>query len=210
MPVKIYRSDMPGIKSSKNDYLALSPGAVSRVMEPDNFDKIKLLREGDVSVFEELFNLHYPALKLNALKYVLASQEAEDIVHNVFLNLWDKREQLDVRESISTYLQASVRNASLNYLRREKVRDNYRASLLVRLSEADPQGSPSDELIRQEDIDEIKEAIDRLPDKCRQIFRMSRFEEMKNQEISDALDISLRTVENQIYRALKILRKKFY
>jgi RNA polymerase sigma-70 factor (ECF subfamily) len=90
------------------------------------------------------------------------------------------------------------------------VRDNYRASLLIKLSEADPAGNPSDEMIRQEQIDDIKEAIDRLPDKCRQIFRMSRFEEMKNQEISDSLGISLRTVENQIYRALKILRKKLF
>lgn len=179
-------------------------------MEPHDPDKIKLLREGSRSVFEALFNLHYPSLKLIALKYVLSGQEAEDIVHNVFLNLWEKREQLNVRESLTTYLQTSVRNASLNYLKQKKVRENYRASLLTRLAEADPAGNPSDEMIRQEDIDEIKEAIDQLPDKCRQIFRMSRFEEMKNQEISDALGISLRTVENQLYRALRTLRKKFF
>lgn len=179
-------------------------------MDPIDSDKIKHLREGSRSVFEELFNLHYPSLKLIAHKYVLSSQEAEDIVHNVFLNLWEKREHLNVRESLTPYLQTSVRNASLNHLKQKKVRDSYRSTLLIRLSEADPAGNPSDEMIRQEQADEIKKAINQLPDKCRQIFQMSRFEEMKNQEISDSLEISLRTVENQLYRALKALRKKLF
>jgi RNA polymerase sigma-70 factor (ECF subfamily) len=198
------------IKSSKNDYLVRTPGPCGRIMEPLERDKIKLLREGSRATFEELFNLHYPSLKQIALRYVLSSQEAEDIVHNVFLNLWEKRERLNVHESLTAYLQASVRNASLNCLKHEKIRDNYSASLLIRLSEDDTAGNPSEQMIGQEQIDEIKEAIGQLPDKCRQIFRMSRFEEMKNQEIAESLGISLRTVENQLYRALKTLREKLY
>ena len=121
-------------------------------MEPIHPNKIKHLRQGSRSVFKELFNLHYPSLKLIAHKYVLSSQEAEDIVHNVFLNLWERREHLNVRESMTKYLQTSVRNASLNHLKQKKVRDNHRASLLIRLSETDPAGNPSNELIRQEQV----------------------------------------------------------
>ncbi|MEN8226706.1 MAG: RNA polymerase sigma-70 factor [Bacteroidota bacterium] len=170
-------------------------------------DKLKRLKRGDVVVFEELFNSYYPSLLIMARTLVLDHRDAEDIVHNVFIHLWEKRESLEIRESLSFYLGKSVRNASLNLLKHQMVKDKHRASVLQKSLETDFYKSPSDILIEQEQVEKIKRIIDQIPDKSRQIFRMSRFHGMRNQEIADLLDISVRTVENQIFRALKILKR---
>lgn len=177
-------------------------------MEPLESDMIKGLRKGDRVFFEELFTTHYPSLLLLARKILLDASAAEDVVHHVFLQLWEKREKLQIKESLTAYLGKAVRNACMNYLKHQKVEENYAASLLLKVSEEELSTTPSAILIGQEQVQEIKKSIDQLPDKCAQVFKLSRFFSMSNKEIALLLDISVRTVENQIYRALKILKEQ--
>jgi RNA polymerase sigma-70 factor (ECF subfamily) len=171
-------------------------------------DHIKRLKRGDKKTFEKVFNEHYASLLVVARRYVADTSTAEDIVHNVFTKLWEKREKLRIEESLTAYLVKSVQNASMNYLKHLRVEDNYSASLLLKASEADYTATPSAILIGEEQRKEIKRLIDQLPEKCGQVFKLSRFHSMKNKEISSLLNISVRTVENQIHRALKILKEQ--
>ena len=176
-------------------------------MEPLESDHIKRLRRGDKETFEKVFNDHYAFLLVVAGRYLCDSSTSEDIVHNVFTNLWEKREKLRIEESLTAYLGKSVRNACINHLKHLQVEANYSAAFLLKASEADLTATPSAILIGEEQIREIKSLIDQLPEKCGQVFKLSRFHSMTNKEIASLLNISLRTVENQIHRALKDLKE---
>jgi len=176
-------------------------------MEPLESDHIKRLKKGDMETFEKVFNDYYASLLVLAGGYVVDSSTAEDIVHNVFTNLWEKREKLKIEESLTAYLRKSVRNACLNHLKHLQVEENYSASLRLKANEADYSATPSAILIGEEQIREIKRLIDHLPEKCGQVFKLSRFHSMTNKEMASLLNISVRTVENQIHRALKVLKE---
>lgn len=177
-------------------------------MEALESDKIKRLKKGDRDVFEEVFTSHYPSLLLLARKILLDTTAAEDIVHHIFLQLWEKKDALQIRDSLSAYLSTSVRNACLNHLKHVKVKEEYEASFLRKVSDPVLSDTPSALLIEKEQVKEIKTWIDELPEKCGRVFRLSRFHSMSNKEIALLLNISVRTVENQIYRAMKILRER--
>ena len=113
-----------------------------------------------------------------------------------------KKDTLEIQTSLKAYLYRAVHNAGLNRVKQNAVRKTYAADARFTMSlYTDETGEP-DEL-----KEKINQAIDHLPEQCGKIFRMSRFEEMKYQEIADALDISVKTVENQMGKALKILRE---
>jgi RNA polymerase sigma-70 factor (ECF subfamily) len=189
-------------------YLAPVQTGLFSGMEALESDKIKRLKKGNRDVFEEVFSSYYPSLLLLARKILLDASAAEDIVHHIFLQLWENKEKLQIRDSLSAYLSTSVRNACFNYLKHVKVKEDYEASFLVKVSEPDLSVTPSALLIEKEQVKEIKTWINQLPEKCGQVFRLSRFHSMSNKEIALLLNISVRTVENQIYRAMKILRDR--
>lgn len=130
---------------------------------------------------------------------------AEDIVQEVFLEVWKKRKELTIRTNFRSYLRRSVVNRTLNYIRDQKLvfEDEEKASSVKSKS-----SSGLDNLQTIELEQRIGLAIDSLPQKCRIIFGMNRFEEMSYAEIANKLEISVKTVENQISKALKILREK--
>lgn len=139
-----------------------------------------------------------------AIRYVKEEEAAKEIVQEAFINLWEKRDSIDPEREVKSYLSASIRNRCLNYLR-----DNKRyAGTLLSLGGLLPLPSSEDadtiefkELSRQ-----IHNAIDELPEKCREVFRLNRFEQMKYQQIADHLQISVKTVETQMSKALAHLR----
>lgn len=151
--------------------------------------------------FEEIFKLHYKGLCRIANKVLNDKAAAEDVVQDVFLKLWVKREDIPVIQSVKSYLYKSTINASLNYLSGRKRTTRLHDWELVRASEA--QGIQSKELDSQ-----VDQAINRLPPKCKTIFVLSRQEGMKYQQIADHLGISVKTVENQMGKALQILRER--
>lgn len=126
---------------------------------------------------------------------------AEEIVQNTFTYLWENASRLEIQTTVESYLHGMVRNASLNHLKHLKVQEKY---------ESHVKQLNAFELANFAELDELEEAIhnalNSLPEKCREIFEMSRYQEMKYKEISDQLGISIKTVETQMSRALKALR----
>lgn len=154
--------------------------------------------------FDKIYILYYSRMHRFAKEYVLSDEDAENIVQDVFLLLWERREVLDIKISLISYLFSLVKNKCLDFLRHRVVADEYKKDLSLKLSALELLNYT---LSSEEDIERIVEnAINKLPERCRVIFLKSRMEGKKYKEIADELDISVNTVENQIAIALKKLR----
>ena len=160
----------------------------------------------DKVAFEELFRSYFTPLCSFAQKYVRDIDEAKDIVHNVFINLWSKRDEVDLNTSLKSYLFQGVYNRSLNYIRDHKKLVQFDTPQSE--AELGQYIESRDHLESSEAESRINRALDDLPDKCREIFLMNRFDGLKYREIAEKLDISIKTVETQMSRALKTLREK--
>ena len=156
---------------------------------------------------ERLYKKHAPGLIFYARKFV-DLQTAEDVVHDVFLKIWDSETVMLVDENIGNYLCSAVRNRCLDLLKRQVVHDDYmsRAVIDLKMEEIVACDNILDEMIDREKMEAVYKAIDRLPDKCREVFILAYLEEKKNAEIAEQLHISVRTVEAHIFKALKMLR----
>lgn len=164
------------------------------------------IQQGDVSTFEMLFKTHYKALCRYATAYLYDPDDAEEVVQSTFIGFWEKREIIQIDSSIKAYLYRSVRNACLNEIKRQKVRLLHANSVVA---EGEKFSQSSDHLAIKTELEaKIQEALQSLPEQCRLIFKMSRFEELKYQEIADQLCISIKTVESQMGKALKLMRVK--
>jgi RNA polymerase sigma-70 factor (family 1) len=159
---------------------------------------------GNERSFEQLFKSYYPRLCAYAVTMIQDRDEAEEIVQTLFCRLWEQRANLDITISMQAYLFRAVRNATLNHIKKTQIRDAYKTMNLDNINE-NPEYQP--DRIAESDISKrLENAIAGLPEQCRLIFKMSRFEELKYKEIADQLGISIKTVENQMGKALKILR----
>ena len=168
-------------------------------------EPITLLPTSDIA-FEQLFTSHFRRLFAYAITIVKDEMQAEEMVQNVFFKIWEKNGAVDIKTSVTAYLYRAVYNECLNYLKHKKVKQAYQTHATSQASyHTDNAGSRVQvaELQRK-----LNEALNDLPEQCRTIFQMSRFEEMKYQEIADRLGLSIKTVENQMGKALRILRTK--
>jgi len=156
--------------------------------------------------FERLFTTHFKRLYAYALTIVKDGVAAEEIVQQVFFKIWEKKGKVEVHSSVEAYLYRSVYHESLNYLKHQKVRAAYQAYALGRGE--GQSGSASSKVQLSELQQKLDKALSELPEQCRTIFQMSRFEELKYQEIADRLGLSVKTIENQMGKALRILRIK--
>jgi RNA polymerase sigma-70 factor, ECF subfamily len=161
----------------------------------------------DEAVFEQVFKANFKNLHAYACTIVRDEPVAEGIVQNVFLKLWDRGERLNITSSVTAYLYRAVYNESLNYLKHEKVKQSHTQYAKHSMSEATRE-TASGKLLLSELEQKIKTALSELPEQCRTIFQLSRFEELKYQEIADKLGISIKTVEAQMGKALKLMRLK--
>lgn len=154
--------------------------------------------------FDKIYVMYFSRMKRFAKEYVLSDEDAENIVQDVFMLLWEKRDILEIQVSLVPYLFSLVKNKCLDYLRRKVVVEEYKQELSVKLFSLELMNYSfaSDEEIEQL----ITNAIDKLPDRCREIFIKSRIEGKKYREIAEELHISINTVENQMSIALKKLR----
>lgn len=157
------------------------------------------------AAFEDLFKAHFKGLHAYAYTIVKNEVIAEEIVQSIFLKLWEKRSNLTIHTSIKAFLYRSVYNESLNYHKREKVKFTFlQHEVYTRGNELDDDSSNRVQLKELEV--QLQRALNKLPEGCRTIFQMSRFEDLKYREIADHLNISIKTVENQMGKALRILR----
>ncbi len=180
-------------------------------METEERKIVRRIRKGDVKVFEELFNVYYHRLIIYALSYVEENQAAEDIVQEIFFSIWKNRKDNLINTSISSYLYRAVHNRSIQYLRHKKVMSDYEEKHLLKIKEAEMMyglsGGYHYSEIQYNEIERImNQTFDTLPEKTREIFRLSRENNTTNRKIAEALKIDVKTVEYHISKTLKLLR----
>ncbi len=166
--------------------------------------------QADEQVFEKLFIDWYGPLHAYACSVLKDESLAGEAVQAVFSHLWERREQLQIQASLKAYLYGSVYHECMSWLRREKTRRNYRSGLLMRLGRE--AGRSAENAFDKAEAGELEQrfqrALDELPGQCKSIFQLSRFSELKYREIAEQLGISVKTVESQMSKALKLLRHK--
>jgi RNA polymerase sigma-70 factor (ECF subfamily) len=164
------------------------------------------LKAGKQTALEMIFKTHYQPLCKYAYSFLNDKDEAEEVVQSSFISLWEKRESIIIQTSFNSYLYRMVRNACLNAIKHEKVKKTYAAQ--EKIGGEPTYESVSESVVSNELEKKIVEAMQVLPEQCRLVFQLSRFEELKYQEIADQLSISVKTVENHMGKALKILREQ--
>ena len=180
-------------------------------MEPAEL--ISAIRAGSREAFDEMCGRYYAPLTAYA-RLFLNGNWAQDVVQDVFVNVWVRREALDPGQSLYGYLLRSVYNRSLNYLDKNRRAGEYGAYYRERIAALGssyyaPDNSPVVQKLYNDDLRaSLDAAIESLPPKCREVFRLSYIEDLSNREIGEQLGISPRTVENHMYAALKQLRRK--
>ncbi len=175
-------------------------------MEPEPNIAIQSSAISGIGEFEKLFKTHYSRLCSYANLFLSDPDAAEDVVQEVFFKLWKNRGELIINTTIKSYLFRAVRNGCMNVIDHISVREAYK--IVNENDIKDSEGNLIDETIVSELEQRIKETIDLLPPERRKIFIMSRFDGLKYREIADQLNISVKTVENQMYQALRFLREK--
>lgn len=171
------------------------------------------IRRGDKNAFRQLYEKYYAGLVIIASRYTGQQSVAEETVQDTFLKLWENHRQIEIRENLSSYLYASVRNGCLNYLKHLLIERKYSAGRAQQLHKVShfihiSQEDGSSILIAEEMEKSLRQALAELPPKCREIFILHRQEGMKYSEIAKKLGISQNTVQKQISIALEKLRAK--
>ena len=172
-------------------------------MQLSDHDLIINIGRGNKKCYHQLFDNYYDNLCQYAYTIVKDMDEAKDIVQNIFLKLWENRMQLEITH-IKTYLYRAVYHNSINQLEYKAVRERFKYSNM----QSQYTDNQLPEVFSGELEENVRTAIGLLPARCREIFIMSRYNELKYSEIADKLGISVNTVENQMSKALRILRER--
>ena len=162
--------------------------------------------------YKALFRRYYTGLLFYATRLV-GEDDAEDIVQDVFVEIWKRQDSVELGEQIQSFLYRSIYTKVFNLLKHKAVAENYSAAEVEfyqkRMEYYQPDHSEVIKRIENRELrSEIRQAIDGLPDKCKEVYKLSYLHDMKNKDIADVMGISLRTVEAHMYKALIILREK--
>lgn len=161
------------------------------------------LQAGDKTAFEQLFRHYYRPLCVFAARILQNTDEAEELVQDFFVRFWEKRGQIAIETSLKSYLFRSVKNLSLNALKHEQIKLKHASHVIAQSEESDY----DDQFVEVDLREDIEKSIAALPEKRREIFRLSREEGLKYREIAERLNISVKTVEAQMGLAIKYLRE---
>ena len=175
------------------------------MIRPVEADTIKQLAFMDLQSFEVLFRQYYQMLCAYAVRFVNDADTAEEVVQDLFYRLWEKRAELQINTSVKSYLFSAVHNRCLKFIEHRNVELKYRKYYLLHESEID--NEPNDAHNVREIQGIIESTLNSLPERCSRIFRLNRFEGLKYHEIAQKLSISVKTVEANMGKALKMLRK---
>jgi len=165
-----------------------------------------LLTKRDEAAFEQVFKMHYKNLHAYACAMLKDEDEAEEVVQQVFFKLWERSHHLSFSGSVAAYLYRAVHNESLNWLKHQKIKAGHQ--LHIAYSMKNKSETIAGKMQQKELENKFRQALNELPEQCRTVFQLSRFEDMKYREIADKLEISVKTVENHMGKALKLLRTK--
>lgn len=167
---------------------------------------VQQMKEGNKPAFEKLFHEHYEMLCRFGYRWVQDADQVEEIVQETFVGLWEKRESLNITGSFKSYLFSAIRNACLNHIKHLKVRAEHQSYVQAT---ANPNLDSVDQQVQASELAKaFANAVDELPERCREVFKLSREEGKKYAEIAEELGISVKTVENQMGKALKMLRER--
>lgn len=165
-------------------------------------------KTNELLIFEEMFHQHYSSLVNYACKYVLRKSAAEDILQEVFMSMWINKETIDFEtKSIEPYLYRAVRNRCLNYLQSLKDSIPLHGEDIDFLIQKEVFETPDESLSLKDLERELQKCIELLPPQCKKVFVYSRHDQLKNKEIALMLDISEKTVEKHITKALTQIRQ---
>lgn len=163
------------------------------------------LRNGDEQALRRIFDQHYPLLLGDVYRIIPDEDTCQDLAQEVFVELWRKRADLDIHTSLRAYLRRAAVNRALTYLKSQRHLD-FDGNDWSQAADTSDQ-----DIIRQEQQETLEQALHRaiatLPERCRVVFSLSRFEHLSHREIAQQLDISLKTIENQITKAMRLLRE---
>ncbi len=175
------------------------------MIRPVETENNRQLSFDNLKSFEALFRQYYQMLCTYALRFVKDPDTAEEIVQDLFYKLWEKRAELQINTSIKSYLYSAVHNRCLKFIEHRNVETKYRNYYLLHESEID--NEPGDSASISELHGVIENTLNALPERCSRIFRLNRFEGLKYHEIALKLSISVKTVEANMGKALKLMRK---
>jgi len=167
---------------------------------------IEGFKRRDKVVFDYVFNYYYSSLCAFSRQYIDNLNSVEDLVQDFFVFLWMESHHLQIKSSLKSYLYTAIKNRCLDYQKHHKVIEKYRT--FIQFSTQDGDYSAEHYLAESELRNAIQNSLGKMPQRCRQIFELSRYNGLSNREISDKLGISKRTIELQISNSLKILRKE--
>lgn len=166
---------------------------------------LSAIQRGDTGAFESLFREYHPRLCNFAYRFAGSREIAEELVQETFMYVWQRRDTLDIRGSVSTYLFSSIRNAAVSFLRHEKVVALHHAETTRLFTPGG--GNAQQEMEANETASAVRASVARLPEGARMVFTLHREQGLTYREIGEVLGISPKTVDNQMGRALKALRK---
>ena len=179
-------------------------------MDPETLERdraiVEQIKAGDQEALGDVFRAFHDELHAYAVRYVNEAQVADDLLQDVFLRIWRRRKKWHLRHSMQAYLYGAVRNRSLKYLKHCQVRRDYAQRELAK--ERTPVNPPAEHLRAVELQSAIDACLDDLPERRREIFVLSRYHHLTYREIADVLGISIKTVETQMMRALRLFRTR--
>lgn len=165
---------------------------------------IQRLREGDKLALTELYNTYWQLLFISAYNIIKDKELCEDVIQDIFMNIWHNREKLEINISLKGYLYACARYQVFNQLRKNK--DKIYIEFFDELDKRFQYATPETEMMHEELVQQINSIIETLPEKCQMVYKLSREEQLSHKEIAERLSISTKTVENHITKALQIIR----
>lgn len=173
-------------------------------LSEEDLKLVNAIVQRDKRLFEVLYKKYYQQLFAVAYRYVGKPEIAEEIVHDVFITIWNKADQLNIQHSMKSYLFRSIVNSSLNFIKKEKAQaEKQQVYMAVLDSVPVDETADADEAL----LKALEEALELLPAKCKQVMYLSRFGKLKQQEIAVQMDISVKTVKNHLTYGFQKLRE---
>lgn len=182
----------------------MSKSEATSTIEEDK-ELLSLLKQDDEKGLELIFDRYYKYLVVTAYKMLNDDHQARDLVQDVFFKFWEKRNELDIQISLKAYLRRAVVNKVLDEMRKRK--RMVWSDEVVEYNQGTASATALEQLQVQDLQKTIDTAIENLPERCRQVFSLSRFENLSHKSIAQELGISVKTIESQMTKALKVIRK---
>ena len=173
-------------------------------MKQEDLIIIEEIKKGNIKEFEILFKRFYKPLLIHANRILQDSDEAEEIVQDLFFNIWKNKADININISVSSYFYSAVRNNCLQYLKRKKIKGKYESYLKYNSADSI---EPIEQIKYNELHQRLHQVMNQLPIRCQEIFKLNRYQGLKYKEIADQLKISIKTVEANMSKALKHLRE---